>query len=60
MTPDSYRRVEPAYRDGKYVCPECLSRQNLQIVNYGTDDGLFLFVIRCRKCHVEFKVRKDI
>lgn len=61
MAAKTYRRVEPAYReDGKYVCPECLSRQSLEIVNYNTKDKLFLFVIRCKKCYTEFQVLKDI
>lgn len=53
---------EPACReDGKYVCPVCLSRDELTILDYDcAEEGKFLFVIGCKRCNVRFKVKKKV
>lgn len=59
---ERWRKVEPLYLDnGKYACPECKLRDNLKIIDYdNTDNGSFIFVIRCSKCKTEFQVKKKI
>lgn len=53
---------EPAYReDGKYVCPVCLLRDELTILDYDyAGEGKFLFVVGCKRCNVKFKVKKKV
>lgn len=57
--------LEPAWLpDGRYVCPKCMKRETLCIIDYGLaknrSRGMFWFLVQCQECDVKFRVQKDV
>jgi hypothetical protein len=55
------RILEPAFDEqGRTVCPQCLTQDRLEVVDYGlTKMGLYFFIHECKKCRVKFRYETD-